>query len=137
MRSIFIVAGIGPWVFAEHAAHAVGVESNNEVTRMKRAICILVLATASMCAAQTNTGVLSGDCKDVASYIVDYFGLSNKPVVTSSAAERTVTMIYLKPDKLSVMLLLLPKGVCAGKVTAVNHSAEGPLVNALKARFHK
>ena len=103
---------------------------------MKRAICILVLGTASI-RAQTTTGVLTADCKDVASYVVDYFGLANRPQVTGSAAHRTVTMTYLRPERLTVLLLLITKGICAAKVTTVSHVAERPLVNALKARFHK
>jgi hypothetical protein len=101
-----------------------------------RLFAVLLLATASM-SAQINTGLLPASCKDVASYIVDYFGPSNKPLVKSSAADRTVTMTYMKPESLTVTLLLITGGLCAAKVTAVNQVAESPLVNALKARFHK
>ena len=92
---------------------------------------------AASISAQTNTGLMPASCKDVASYVVDYFGLSNKPLVTSSAADRTVTMTYLKPERLTVLFLLITKSLCAAKVTTVNHVAERPLANALKARFHK
>jgi hypothetical protein len=116
--------------------HAQGQEAMGEGGMMMKITCILVLFATSTYA-QTNTGILSGGCKDVASFITYHFGLNNKPSVTSSAADRTVTMTYFKPETLSIMLLVITRDLCAAKVTAINHASEGPLVNALKVRFHK
>jgi hypothetical protein len=103
---------------------------------MRNVLCILVLGTA-WARAEIQTGVLPASCKDVASFVVNRFGLSNKPLVTSSAADRRVTITYLKPTNLTVTLLFITSSLCGGEVTAVDHVSERPLVNALKARFHK